>query len=158
VSSKAAAKTLGGVPAGLVGEVLLGRLDVGVTHPLHDLAGIGGADRVGAECVAEVVEAKVAELGRLECLLVASAEGLVAEVTAELVAEDEIAVGGVMVALAEAGERGSHAVHHRDGAIAAALGRALAAVGPVAADADRGGVEVDVLPAEPEAARRGAGR
>jgi hypothetical protein len=53
-------EALGGVAARLVGEVLLGRLDVGVAHPLHDLPRIGGADRVGTEGVAQVVEAKLA--------------------------------------------------------------------------------------------------
>lgn len=42
------------VTARLVGEVLPGRLDVGVAHTPHGLAWVGGADSVGAEGVAQV--------------------------------------------------------------------------------------------------------
>ncbi len=44
--------TAGGVLAGLELEVALGRRQVLVAHPLHDLAGVGVADRVGAKGVA----------------------------------------------------------------------------------------------------------
>lgn len=47
-------------------EVLHGRLDVGVAHPLLDTADVGGADHAGAECVAEIVEAERPERCSLE--------------------------------------------------------------------------------------------
>jgi hypothetical protein len=49
--------------AGLELKVALSRREVLMTHLLHDPAGVGGADRVGAEGVAEVVEAQLAESG-----------------------------------------------------------------------------------------------
>jgi len=57
-------------------------------------------DRVGAEGVAQVVEAQPPQLGPVERSFVAVAEGLVDQVPAELVAEDELLVAGEPLTLA----------------------------------------------------------
>ena len=65
-----------------------------MAHPLHDLSGVGRADRVGAEDVAEVVEAEGSQASLLE-------RGLVAVVTS------------MLVALAELGQRLGHLIGFR---------------------------------------------
>jgi hypothetical protein len=65
-------------------QVLHRRLDVGVAHPLLDSADVGLGDHAGAEGVAEVVEAKLAEVGALERGVVAAAQGAAIEVVAGL--------------------------------------------------------------------------
>jgi hypothetical protein len=93
----------GGVLAGLELKVALGRRQVLVAHPPHDLARVGGADRVGAEGVAEVVEAQLAEAGFLEGGLAAVAKLVAGEVAALGSAEDKVVVGRVVLAFVQLG-------------------------------------------------------
>lgn len=133
-----------------------------MAHPLHDLTGIGGADRVGAEGVAEVVEAQIAEAGLLERGLIPVAELVAGEVAALDSAEDEIVVGSELVALAEGGESFRDLLGHRDGALLAALRGIDTAVGEALADVNGAVGEVHVAPAQsqqlPQAQPRERGR
>ncbi len=54
---------------GRVVEVLHRRLDVGVAHPLLDVADIGLGDHPGAEGVAQVMAAELSQLGLLSAAL-----------------------------------------------------------------------------------------
>src|SRR5215211_7599056 len=119
-------------------------------HPLHDLPRIGGADRVAAEGVAEVVEAQVTKASLLERGLVAVAELVPGEMAAFDSAEDEIVVGSELVALAEGGESFRDLLGHRDSALLAALRRIDSAIGEALADVDRAIGEVHVPPAQGE--------
>ena len=60
------------LPRGVM-EVLHCRLDVGVAHPLLDPADVCLGDHAGAEGVAEIVEAELAEVSALEGRVVAAA-------------------------------------------------------------------------------------
>ena len=79
--------------------------DLGVAHPLLDLADVGLGDHAGAERVAEVVEAQRPERGARERRLVAAGERRAVEVAAGDAREDEVVVAGPALAVGEAGER-----------------------------------------------------
>src|SRR4051812_43840077 len=89
----------------LVREIDLRRGEVRVAHPFLQLARVGGADRVRAERVAQVVEAQGTQPGLLTCALVAPAQRGVIEVAAGLADEDEVVGRREQLTLTEAGER-----------------------------------------------------
>jgi hypothetical protein len=90
------------------------------------------------------VEAALAELRHRQGVHVPLAHGLVADVPAQRVAEDEVLVTREPLALSEPRESLGDARDHRDRPPPPALRRALSAGRPVAPDADRVRLEVDV--------------
>src|SRR5215212_7958377 len=87
--------SISGVPTVDEGEVAPRRRQVGVAHPLHDLARVGVANDRAAEGVAQVVEPEVlAEVRYSQGGAVAVLQRLVSEVLAPVGAEDEIGVSG----------------------------------------------------------------
>src|SRR4051794_24158517 len=70
--------------AGRVVEVLHRRLNIRMAHPLLNSANVGLADHAGAEGVAQVVEAELAETASFERRVVAASKGAAVEVAAAL--------------------------------------------------------------------------
>ena len=91
---------LGVFGARRVVQVLHGGLDVGVAHPFLDATDVGFADHPGAEGVAKVVEAQLAQPGALEGGDVAAVQGGRVEVAAGYADEDLVVVTGEVLARA----------------------------------------------------------